>query len=171
MTWRNRQIYLIGFMGSGKSTVGPLLAEALGRPFIDLDTEVEVTTGRKIAQIFEQEGEASFRRLESDCLRRIAAGPASVVALGGGAYQEPVNRRTISASGLTVWLRVSFETARERALGDRLRPLAQDPAHFEELFKKRQEIYREAEIQIGTDDLDPASVRDRILHQLRWPGC
>ncbi len=161
-----RQIYLVGFMGSGKSTVGPPLALALGRPFHDLDRLVEAAGGNRITKIFERLGESGFRRLETERLRRIAAAEPSVIAVGGGAFHQEANRRLMKRTGVTVWLQVSLETARERALGDRDRPLARDPAAFRRLFEERLRIYGEADLHVPAEGKTPDQVRDDVIEAL-----
>src|SRR5579884_1143933 len=112
---RTPGLYLVGFMASGKTTVGRALADELGWPFSDLDLEVEKKAGTSIAQIFEQMGEEMFRRLETDALRarvrQIEAGHPCVVALGGGAFVQPSNWDLVANNGVTVWLDCSMDTA------------------------------------------------------------
>lgn len=152
------QLYLVGFMGSGKSTVGPLLADFLGRVFVDLDHLIQQAAGKTVPEIFEQDGESHFRKLESECLKVAAAGRPAVIALGGGAFQEPENRHVMSETGTTVWLQASLETVRSRALGDHSRPLARNRRLFEELYARRLEVYETADLQVSTEGKTPAEV-------------
>jgi shikimate kinase len=123
------RVYLTGFMGSGKSTVGPLVARRLGVPFVDLDDAIEAEAGRPIPKLFAEEGEAGFRRREAEALRQTAARADVVVALGGGALVGDANRAWAKAHGVVVYLRVPPE-ALARRLHDTAagRPLLHDEA-------------------------------------------
>ena len=109
----NGHIFLVGFMGAGKSTVGRILAEHLGRPFIDLDAEISREAGRAVAKIFAEDGEEAFRALESDELQRIVERPPSVVACGGGIVLRDENRRLMKDIGTVV----SSRSLRGRSAG------------------------------------------------------
>ncbi len=153
----NRGIYLVGFMGSGKSTIGRRLAAALGLPFADLDEDIEAAAGRRIADIFSTDGEAAFREAEHAALAaRVRSGDAIVLALGGGAFAFPRNRELLAGAGTSVWLDCPFAVALRRVDGFAHRPLAQDPAQFRALFEKRIADYSMADVRIpaGSDDLD-----------------
>ena len=110
---RTPGIYLVGFMGSGKSTIGRLLAERIGWHFVDLDAEIEAAEKTAIFEIFESRGEAEFRRLEREMLRRhvraIECGRPAVLALGGGAIVQPENLHCSRNNGVTIWLDCPFE--------------------------------------------------------------
>ena len=152
-------IYLVGFMGSGKSTIGRRLAEELGLPFADLDDDIEAVAGRPIADIFWTDGEAGFRDAEHSALAaRVRSGAAIVLALGGGAFTFARNRELLAGAGTSVWLDCPFEVALRRVKGFAHRPLAQDPLQFRALFEKRLPDYSLADIRIpaGSDDLDQA---------------
>jgi shikimate kinase len=114
----SKNLYLLGLRGTGKSTVGPLLAQNLQRPFWDLDLLVQQTSGRTILEIFSTEGEEEFRRLESLALRRVAAGSQQVIALGGGAILASENRQLIRETGWGVWLQARSEILHERICSD-----------------------------------------------------
>jgi shikimate kinase/3-dehydroquinate synthase len=139
----DRHVALVGFMGAGKSTLGAEVAERLGRPFVDLDREVELVSGRTIAQLF-GEDEALFRTKEAmvtvDRLRR---GPPAVLALGGGALGSDKVRDALRAGAFTVAVEVDVEEAWRRARGGD-RPLAQDELEFRALFTKRAPVYAAA---------------------------
>ena len=160
-------IYLVGFMGSGKSTIGRKLAVSLGWRFADLDDDIETYSGKTIPQVFDQDGEAEFRRIESDMLaRRIAevkAGNSLVLSLGGGAFVQPRNREALSAAGLSVWLDVPFETVQRRVAEFAHRPLARDPLKFRELFLTRRAAYAEADAHIAITSDNPQPAIDAIL--------
>lgn len=152
-------IYLVGFMGSGKSTIGRRLAAALALPFVDLDDDIETVTGRTIADVFSNDGEAAFRDAEHAALAaRVRTGAAIVLALGGGAFTFARNRELLAGTGKSVWLDCSFEMALRRVSGFAHRPLAKDPAQFRALFEKRVADYSLADVRIpvGSDDLDEA---------------
>jgi shikimate kinase len=166
VTQKKGHIYLVGFMGSGKSTVGALLAEELGLPFVDLDNLIEREAGVSIAEIFRDSGEGSFRRLETEILARQSALPPSVTALGGGAFSSLRNREIVQCTGLSVWLKVDLETARERCL-DTERPLAQDPEMFTRLFQNRQAYYRKADLHVETTRRTPRDIASEIIQELK----
>ena len=161
------RIYLIGFMGAGKTTVGRLLAKKLGWKFIDLDREIERREGRRIAKIFRDEGEPYFRSVEQRCLRDIASSPRSVIALGGGTFIDPTNREVAEKSGLTVWLKVSFRTVADRVKIDGTRPKFVDTAQAERLYESREPFYALAKVHVLTDDGTPDSAADEIIGVLR----
>jgi shikimate kinase len=113
----SNSIYLVGFMGSGKSTVGRRLAEALGWTFVDLDDDIEAATGRTIADIFSNDGEQAFRDAEHAALQARVSGSNAVVALGGGAFTFVRNRDVMKGAGTSVWLDCPFELALRRVEG------------------------------------------------------
>lgn len=139
-----RSIYLIGFMGAGKSSVGPLLAEALDLPFLDLDELVVAAAGCGIAEIFASQGEAVFRVLEERALRQVQ-GPA-LISLGGGAFLTDGIRSHIVETGVSVYLDWPLHVLLARVCGDPDRPLAADPESFAKLLQKRLPIYRTADL-------------------------
>src|SRR5438093_89673 len=112
------RVYLIGFMGAGKTSVGRLLAKKLGWKFIDLDKEIEQKEKRPIAEIFREQGEPHFRILENKYLKQISTAKRAVIALGGGAYVDAQNRQVADSSGLTIWLKVSFAKVADRVKMD-----------------------------------------------------
>ncbi len=163
-------IWLVGFMASGKTTIGRLLAERLGWRFVDLDDVIEGSQGASITEIFVQRGEMEFRRLESDALtqvaREVAAGAHAVVALGGGAFVQPGIRERMTGLGVSVFLDVPLETAWERARQYRHRPLAANPKRFAELHAARREHYARADYRIPIENDDPGVAVDAILRLL-----
>lgn len=114
MTLTYHHIYLTGYRGSGKTSVGKLLGQRLSRPVIDLDDRIEAAAGMSIREIFEEEGEAGFRDRESVALRMAGVELPSVISLGGGAILREENRRLIAATGFCVWLKADIDTVLER---------------------------------------------------------
>ncbi len=157
------RIYLIGFMGAGKTTVGRLLAELLGWSFVDLDAEIQDLEGRRVAQIFEELGEPHFRRIESEQLREVSGLPNRVVALGGGTYADPDNRAYVEEHGLSVYLETALESIRDRIDDDGARPLFADSLRMAELYQERLPSYRMASVTVNTDGLDSKDLANRIL--------
>jgi len=160
---RTPGLYLVGFMASGKSTVGRHLAHRMGWSFFDLDNEIESAEKMTIAEIFAGRGEAEFRRIESEMLRShvrwIERGRPAVLALGGGAYTVDANRELLSGNGITVWLDCPFDVVCRRVAEQRhgpVRPLAQDAEKFAELYETRRGLYQlaEARVEIVSDDPD-----------------
>ncbi|NTV69627.1 MAG: shikimate kinase [Azonexaceae bacterium] len=142
-----RNIYLVGLMGAGKTTVGRQLAKRLGRPFFDSDHEIVERTGVPIPTIFEIEGEEGFRRREAQTIQELTESPNIVMATGGGVVINPENRRRLHETGWVVYLNVPPALLFERTRHDRNRPLLQvaDPlAKLEELHSVRDPLYREA---------------------------
>lgn len=164
---RTPGIYIVGFMGSGKTTVGQLLAQQIGWPFRDLDEVIESAEGRTIASIFDSEGEAPFRKIESAALegqvRRIEAGHPMVLALGGGAFAQPSNRELVRGRGLSFWLDCPLDRAARRVAQAEHRPLARDPERFARLFAERRPIYAQADHRIPIDSDDPRDAVQTIL--------
>jgi shikimate kinase len=164
---RTPGIYLVGFMGSGKSTIGRLLADRLGWHFVDLDADIEAAAGTSIADIFARRGEAEFRRLEHEAMRRrvraIECGRPTVVALGGGAIVQPENYALVENNGITVWLDCPFEIVRRRVEPTSHRPLARDPESFARLYDARRESYARADYRIPIDGDDPAIAVAAVL--------
>jgi shikimate kinase len=162
-----RLVCLSGFMGCGKTTVGRLLSRRLGWSFVDLDEELERRQGRTIRQIFEQEGEPFFRRIESDLLEEILARGQTeslVAALGGGTVTQPDALERIHATGaVTIWLDCPLEELRRRCRGLTHRPLFRDPESFQQLFEQRLPFYRQADFRVDANRSHPEDVVEEIL--------
>jgi shikimate kinase len=142
----SRNIYLVGLMGAGKTTVGRQLARRLGRDFLDSDHEIVERTGVPVSTIFEIEGEDGFRRREAQAIAELTAMPGIVLATGGGVVLNPENRRYLRDTGWVVYLNVPPALLYERTRHDRNRPLLRvaDPlARLEELYALRDPLYRE----------------------------
>jgi shikimate kinase len=160
-------IYLVGFMGCGKSTVGSALADELGWCFYDLDCEIEKTAGASIAEIFDHCGEEAFRTLETEALKKriqnVRTGRPQVIALGGGAFTIEENFALVSNHGVSIWLDAPLEVIQPRIAAETHRPLARDPQRFRELYEVRRESYARADYRIETSDQPPAAVVASIL--------
>jgi shikimate kinase len=164
---RPRIIYLVGFMGAGKSSVGARLAAALNWPFIDLDVAIEAGQGVTIRDIFEQAGEPFFRTVEHAALTELIKTEPAVIALGGGTFAQQINLELIQArGGATVWLDCPPEELRRRCEGITNRPLFRDAASFERLFVQRLPYYQLAEHRVSTEGRTAEDVAEQIL-QLR----
>ena len=161
---RRRVIYLLGFMGSGKSTVGNLLAKALSWPLIDLDTLIEAGQRLTIREIFENSGEPFFRQVERAALSEASKAEPAVIALGGGTFAQPPNVELIhEAGGTTVWLDCPPEVLRARCEGLENRPLFRDEQSFTQLFNERIPFYRLADFRVSTEGRKPEEVVEQIL--------
>ena len=146
----NFKIFLVGFMGSGKTTLGRLLAERLGWGFFDLDAVMEELEGATIMRIFIEKGEGYFRRLEQATVERLAAHPGrAVVACGGGTFCSPENQALLQAHGLTVWIDQPFDQIWQRkdALA-RQRPLLRGESAVRALYDQRVPFYQLASIHL-----------------------
>jgi shikimate kinase / 3-dehydroquinate synthase len=158
----NRHLALVGFMGAGKTTVGPLLGNRLGRRFVALDDLVVERAGRSVAQVFEEDGEAAFRELEQAAALDVLAGSApAVVELGGGALASTVTRAALAAHAFTLHLEVSVDEAWERVAGSD-RPLARDPEAFRALYEERRPLYERADARAS--DVDGAVLAAAGVH-------
>ncbi len=158
------RVCLIGFMGCGKSTVGPLLAARLGWPFLDLDAAIEEEAGRPIPEIFRLEGEQAFREREHRALAGLAHRRRLVLAAGGGAPVPERNRPFFREPIFTVYLEVSFTEFRRRVGAAPGRPLlARPPEELRRLYASRIPIYRELGRPVRTDGRRPVQVVDEIL--------
>lgn len=164
------KIFLIGFMGAGKSTVGARLAQRLSIAFVDLDILLEKQTNMSIAEVFAELGESEFRRLESEALRRLSTRAADlVIATGGGTATRSANVELMRATGTAVWLDPPVETILERldVGGRKARPLFSSPAEAEALYRERRQSYAAAGIRIAVPAGDPVSaVVDSVLRAL-----
>jgi shikimate kinase len=164
---RTPGIYLVGFMGCGKTTIGRLLAKRIGWHFADLDQDIEKAHGRTVQQIFAENGEPHFRALEHHALKALVndveRGKPCVVALGGGTFVRPENYALLENNGVTLWLDTPFELIRKRVPSDGSRPLATDDEKFRELFDTRRHLYQVADHRITVESEDPEVNVDAIM--------
>lgn len=165
----NPNIYLVGLMGAGKTTIGRQLAKKLGRRFLDTDHEIVARTGVPIPTIFEIEGEAGFRKREAQTIAELTELPDVVLATGGGVVLNPDNRRALHDSGWVVYLNVPPQQLYERTSHDRNRPLLQvdDPlAKLRELHAARDPLYREtAHFIVDGTRLGASSIVQLLLRE------
>lgn len=171
-------IFLVGFMGCGKSTIGRYLAAQWGIQLIDLDQVIMEQAGCSIPEIFQREGETGFRQREHEALVTLCHSfhtddhsPKQtlvdcVVALGGGAFVRENNRTLISQNGTSIWLETSFETCLERVKGSTDRPLFQNLEQAENLFQQRQPMYALADLHIKTDQRSIEEIASEICFTL-----
>lgn len=163
-------LFLIGPMGAGKSTIGRRLAERYGLEFVDLDHAIEQRTGATVALIFEMEGEDGFRRRERALLEELAAGEGRLVATGGGAVLSAANRDVLRARGFVVWLRASVSQQLRRLERDRQRPLLRAPdrrARLEAMAATRDPLYAEvADLEVAPENLSVSQATERVAQAL-----
>lgn len=170
----NTNIFFVGLMGAGKTTVGRAVARRLGRPFFDSDHEIEARTGARIPVIFELEGEAGFREREAQVIAELATRDAIVLATGGGAVLRPENRTVLHDRGLVIYLRANPHDLWLRTRKDKNRPLLQteDPkAKLEALYNERDPLYREcAHFIVETGRPSVNGLVNMVLMQLELAG-
>jgi shikimate kinase len=173
-TAKARAVFLVGFMGAGKTAAGEALARRLRWRFVDLDARVEAREGRSIAEIFAAETEAGFRRAETAALHEVIAEVrqgAAVVALGGGTFVEPRNIAAVQNAGATVFLEASLDVLRERAAAaGQTRPLLGPEPEFARLYGERITSYRRAGVTVNTENKSAAEVAAEIAHRLGLEG-
>jgi shikimate kinase len=153
-------IYLIGMMGSGKTTIGKYLAQDLNYRFVDTDQTIEAIAKQPITEIFQQSGETQFRELETKVLAELSVYTRSVIATGGGIIQQQINWSYLR-HGLIVWLDVDLAILKKRLVQDETRPLADK---LESLLTTRRPLYAQADIQIAiTQEQPPEEVSAQII--------
>lgn len=160
-------IYLVGPMGAGKSTIGRMLAKELGLPFYDSDHEVEARTGANIPWIFDMEGEDGFRERERHVIKELCEERGVVLATGGGAVTQTENRKHLGTHGFVVYLKATVATQLERTAKDTKRPLLQRPdrrAVLETLLAQRDPFYHGiADLILDTERYSPRSLVYEII--------
>jgi shikimate kinase len=157
------RIFLVGFMGSGKTTVGRLLAERLDYRFIDLDDRIVDRAGKPITRIFAEDGEDAFRRQESDLLCSLMNERGAVISLGGGTFVSEGNRRVIKEHGVSIWLDCPFDVIMQRLEGTSDRPLYTSPEQFRELWTSRLPSYSKADYRIDASRVPPDELVEEII--------
>jgi shikimate kinase len=172
------RIYLTGFMGSGKSTIGPILANTIGYDFADIDRVVEQAEGSPVSRIFREQGEAYFRARELAALHTLCVRPRLVVSLGGGTLVQPAAYQLIRSTGILVYLKMSPEEVMRRlahrtdrplllgADGEKL-PEEQLRARIERLYGERAALYESADVVVPTDETRVGMTVDRIVKLVR----
>jgi len=169
MNPKHKNIFLVGFMGAGKTTVGRILARKLGYKYVDADELVEERTGQAITEIFSEREEDFFRDLETGAIRFITESGGQVVATGGGAVMREENRTLMEAGGVTVYLKTPAHVIWERVKDSESRPLLQveDPyGTIERLLEERTPAYESARITVDTENLSPEEVAAQIIGRL-----
>jgi shikimate kinase len=162
------KIYLVGFMGAGKSTLARALAARLGWRAEDLDDRIETRERRTIADIFRTEGEAYFRSVERSVLYGLLPLRDTVIATGGGTFADPENRAAMLADGFVVWLDLPFDAILARVPTDGRRPLAADQTSLRHLYLQRRALYQLAHLQLEAENLVVEALVERVLHRLGW---
>jgi shikimate kinase len=158
-------VVLVGFMGAGKTTVGHIMAERLGQPFVDSDVLIEQRQGREIRDIFRTEGEPYFRQLEHDTVAGLVRGPDAVIALGGGTVEDP-RTRAVLRNARVVYLRVSYDEALARVKSDEFRPMLHRP-DLGEVYQRRLSAYEDVSVlTVDTDGRRPDAVALEVLARL-----
>jgi shikimate kinase len=163
------RFFLVGFMGTGKTTLGRQVAKRMGLSFVDLDEQIERSSGMGVSEIFAREGEDGFRRRESQALLALLEKPEPiVVATGGGAFTVEANRLLMKSAGVVVWLDVPIGEILAR-IGGGERPLWKTPQEVRALHERRQACYQQAHHRLGLDGARPDDAVER-LHRL-LSGC
>jgi shikimate kinase len=160
------KLYLVGFMGAGKTTVARLLGHRLGWRVEDLDARIEARERRTVASIFAQQGEAYFRQIERLALGELVPQRQIIVATGGGTFADPENRALMLADGGVVWLDVPLSHVLDRVPADGRRPLAADRGQLEQLYAHRQVAYAQAHVRIDAS----RPVEEVVERLLEWAG-
>lgn len=169
-----KAVVLVGLMGAGKTYVGKRLAERLGLPFTDADGEIEAAAGCSIEQIFARYGEPEFRAGERRVMRRLLAGPACVLATGGGAFIDPETRALVKAQAISVWLRADLDVLASRVSRRGGRPLLKNGdtrAVLARLMAERYPVYAEADIIVDSAREPPEQTVERVIARLAAFGA
>ena len=171
-----KNVILIGFMGTGKTSTGKMLASKLGCAFIDMDQKIEEEAGKRIPEIFAQQGEAHFRQLERDLVERLSARRHAVISTGGGPVKNPENVTTLNKRGRIICLSASVDAVLERTKRHGTRPVLDQADQgdrrkaVESLMEERKNLYQQADFTIDTSDLSPLQVVENIVRYLKTRG-
>jgi shikimate kinase len=174
---RNTRVYIAGFMASGKSTVGPILANSLGFDFVDLDVRIAAKEGKSVGEIFKDHGEAYFRQKEREEIEALSRRAHVVVSLGGGTLLDPASMEIVTSTGILVYLRVAAEIVLRRLRNKTDRPmvLGPDGARLSEeelrqriltLLAQREPLYASADVTVQADQEHLGLTVDRLVHEL-----
>ena len=161
-----RSIVLVGIMGCGKSTVGKRLAQRLGLEFVDADSEIERAANMTVSEIFAEHGEPYFRSGEERVIARLLQEGPQVLATGGGAFMSDATRSEIETNGLSIWLKVDFETVMARVRRRSTRPLLRNPdpeGTMRKLMAEREPVYARAQLTVTSKDVPHEAVVDQIV--------
>lgn len=169
----SKHLILVGLPGAGKTTVGPLVAQALGVPFVDIDPLIEERFGAPVTEIFSTRGEEAFRLLEGELVTQaMEAGAPQVIAPGGGWAAQPGNLESVAGGAVTVYLVAAPETASARTGSSGHRPLLDEPGgdrqvRMRELYQQRERFYSRCDAAVETDGRTPAEVADAVAQLAR----
>jgi shikimate kinase len=161
------RIFLVGFMGVGKTTVGKALAEKLNYQFIDLDDLIQAATGKTVPDIFAELGEPYFRKCETDMLQTCKTLEKTIIALGGGAYVSAENRKIIQSLGPAIWLDCPLAVIISRINFDGSRPLARGEDELLKLLAQRMPAYAQADYRVSVGDKKVEAVTEAIIRLLQ----
>ncbi|MCR5439665.1 MAG: shikimate kinase [Selenomonas sp.] len=171
-----KNVILIGFMGTGKTSTGKMLASKLGCAFIDMDQKIEEEAGRRIPEIFAQQGEEHFRQLERELVERLSARRNAVISTGGGTVKNPANVAAFKKSGIIICLSASVDAVLERTKRHGTRPVLDQADRgdrrkaVESLMEERKNLYQQADFTIDTSELSPLQVVEAIVRYLKTRG-
>lgn len=174
---RQSRIFLTGFMGSGKSTIGPILANTLGYDFVDIDKAIEHETGQSVKEIFQHRGEETFRGMERRLLQDLRTKDHLVISLGGGTIADPISFPLIRESGVLVYLKTAPEQLFKRLHYKTDRPVLIDDSgerlneedlrlRIQDLYTRREQFYEQADIIVPTDEHKLGITVDQIVKRL-----
>lgn len=174
---RRERVYLTGFMGSGKSTIGPILANTIGFDFVDLDRAIEESEGKSVTRVFQEDGEQYFRGVERSMLERLSTRPNLVVSLGGGTLSDRASLATVTSSGILVYIKISTELLFKRLQNRSDRPLLMGSdgnrlsgpelrERIESLAREREPLYAHADVTIEADERRVGITVDRVVRIL-----